>query len=44
MVYEAALKILLFNHTELWAILIILTESLIADILLENSVTIISEV
>lgn len=43
MVYEAALKILFYNHMELWTMLIVLTESLIANILLENSVTIISE-
>lgn len=43
MVYEAALKILFYNHMKLWATLIVLTESLIANILLENSVTIISE-
>lgn len=43
MVYEAALKILFYNHTKLWAMLIVLTESLIANILLENSVTIIFE-
>lgn len=44
MVYEAALKILFYNHMKLWAMLIFfLTESLIANILLENSVTVISE-
>lgn len=43
MVYEAALKILFYNHMKLWAMLIVLTASLIADILLENSVIIISE-
>lgn len=43
MVYEAALKILFYNHMKLWAMLIVLTESLIANILLENSVTTISE-
>lgn len=43
MVHEAALKILFYNHMKLWAMLIVLTESLIANILLENSVTVISE-
>lgn len=43
MVYEAALKILFHNHTKLWAMLIVLADSLIASILLENSVTIIFE-
>lgn len=43
MVYEAALKILFYNHMKLWAMLIVLTESLIANILLENSVMVISE-
>lgn len=43
MVYEAALKILFYNHMKLWAMLIVLTESLIANSLLENSVTVISE-
>lgn len=43
MVYEAALKILFYNHMKLWAMLIVLMESLIANILLENSVTVISE-
>lgn len=43
MVYEAALKILFYNHMKLWAMLIFWTESLIANILLENSVTVISE-
>jgi len=43
MVYEAALKILFYNHMKLWAMLIVLMEPLIANILLENSVTIISE-
>lgn len=43
MVYEAALKILFYNHMKLWAMLIVLTESLIANVLLENSVTVISE-
>lgn len=43
MVYKAALKILFCNHMKLWAMLIVLTESLIANILLENSVMVISE-
>lgn len=43
MVYEAALKILFYNHIKLWAMLIVLMESLIANILLKNSVTVISE-
>lgn len=43
MVYEAALKILFYNHMKLWAMLIVLTESLIANVLLENSVTVTSE-
>lgn len=43
MVYEAALKILFYNHMKLWAVLIVLMESLIANSLLENSVIVISE-
>lgn len=43
MVYEAALKILFYNHMKLWAVLIVLMESLSANSLLENSVIVISE-
>lgn len=43
MVYKAALKILFYNHMKLWAMLIVLKESLIANVLLQNSVTVISE-
>lgn len=44
MVYEAALKILFYNHMIIiWAMPIVLKESLIANVLLENSVTLISE-